>query len=395
MTTDTCPICASRDLSQILRVDEAPVQVGTVWPTREAACGAPTGSIRLTVCRRCGFIFNRAFSQRAITYSPAYAIELHHSPTYQAYLEAEAKYLIEKYDIRHCSVLEVGCGSGHFLRLICSLGENDGYGFDPSLVEPRVEQLGNATLTLVNEFFDSSSEVPRVDLVINRSVLESIADPVRFLKPIREAIGDASDTVVYFEVPNASWVFGQHKTWNVYYEHCSYFTVDLLPRLFAAAGFRTVACEPCYDDDQHLRMEAKPSATPMESSASRTEELLDTMEAYRQSRERTIEEWREHLEALRAQGKRVAIWGAGGRGITFLNTVCRNPSESREHIAFAVDINPARQGRFLPRTGQEIVAPSALRTHPVDVVIITNPTYAPEIRDDARGMGVECSFLLA
>jgi C-methyltransferase C-terminal domain len=151
-------------------------------------------------------------------------------------------------------------------------------------------------------------------------------------------------------------------------------------------------CEPCYDDGQHLRVEAKPSTGPARDVTVSTDGLMDTMQAFGRSYDRAVEEWRQRLLTLRAEGKRVAIWGAGGRGISFLNTVCSEPADSLEQVAFAVDINPTRQGRFLPRTGQEIVAPTALLNNPVDVLIITNPTYEPEIRREVQELGLECDF---
>jgi hypothetical protein len=394
MTAAHCPICASDLLEEVVEVNEAPALVGTLWRTRDEALAAPVGTIRLTLCLNCGFIFNRAFSPRDLVYTPDFDIELHHSPTYQSYLEAEAAQLIERYGIRHGTVVEVGCGSGHVLRLFCSLGENTGYGFDPSLAESRVEHIGDVTVTLVNEIFDSSSDVPAADLVLSRSVLESIADPVTFLTSIREAIGDSSHSVLYLEVPNATWVFTRQRAWNFYYEHCSYFTVDLLPRLLRACGFDTLVCEPCYDDGQHLRVEARPGASSRADLATRTDELAEIMQKYRRGYKREVEEWRERVVSLSAQGNRVGIWGAGGRGITFLNTLFEDPAMSLERIPFAVDINPSRQGKFLPRTGQQVLAPAALRTEEVDVLIITNATYASEIRAEVRELGLECALLV-
>ena len=391
--TDFCPVCRSQSLEEILRVDRAPVHVGLIWPTAAAAREAPVGSIVLTVCLGCGFIFNAAFTPAALTYSAEYDIALHHSPRYQAYLEEEVTRLVQSYDIRRRVVVELGCGDGHFLRLICSLGENTGYGFDPSLPVSRVESVDGNTVSFSSELFDSRSEIPPADLVVSRSVLESIVDPVAFLTMLREAVVASPGVVVYIEVPNASWVFSAHKAWNVYYEHCSYFSADLLPRLFAACGFETIVCEPRYDDGQHLCLEARLGKASPEALSASTHGLSDALSAYRASYERAIVDWRARLEALREQGRRVAIWGAGGRGITFLNTVSRNPDDSRAQVAFAVDINPARQGKFLPRTAQRILAPEELTREPVDVLVVTNATYEPEVRAAVDGMGLVCDLL--
>ncbi len=404
MTRSSCPICRSQALEEILSIDQAPALVGTIWPTREEALAAPTGPISLTVCSSCGFIFNSAFTGEALTYSPAFDVELdhsrtydialHHSPTYEAYLEAEAARLIDRHGIRHRTVVEIGCGNGHFLRLICGLGANTGFGFDPTLPSGRVDRVGDATVTLAKAFYDSEAGAPPPDLVVCRSVLELIADPATFLTSIHDVVAGDPKTVVYFEVPNASWIFTHQRAWNVYYEHCSYFTLDLLPRLFAACGFKTLACEPCYDEEQLVRLEALPGRRSVEALQAATEGLLETLHTYRRSYYGEVEGWRSTLNELRAGHKRVAIWGAGGRGITFLNTVCSEPGESLTQVQFAVDINPARQGKFLPRTGQEVVAPEGLRGESLDVVVLTNATYEAEVRAELTEMELECDVLV-
>ncbi len=72
----------------------------------------------------------------------------------------------------------------------------------------------------------------------------------------------------------------------------------------------------------------------------------------------------------------VAVWGAGAKGVTFAGLV--DPQESQ--VDCVVDINPRKQGRFLPGTGHPIVPPAALRELGVKTVLVLNPNYVPEIR---------------
>ena len=83
-------------------------------------------------------------------------------------------------------------------------------------------------------------------------------------------------------------------------------------------------------------------------------------------------------------GRRVAIWGAGSKGVAFLTTL-----GVRSEVAFAVDINPHKHGFFMPGTGHEVVAPERLREAPPDVVVAMNPIYVEEIRRQLAGMGLE------
>jgi hypothetical protein len=56
-------------------------------------------------------------------------------------------------------------------------------------------------------------------------------------------------------------------------------------------------------------------------------------------------------------------------------------------LEYVIDVNPGRQGRFLPRTAREIVAPERLVAQAVDVLLVSNPTYAAEIETSARELG--------
>jgi hypothetical protein len=59
-----------------------------------------------------------------------------------------------------------------------------------------------------------------------------------------------------------------------------------------------------------------------------------------------------------------------------------------------VDINPERQGQYLPATGQVVVSPQHLAEYRPDTLIITNPTYTNEIERQVQQLGVACEFLV-
>jgi hypothetical protein len=82
------------------------------------------------------------------------------------------------------------------------------------------------------------------------------------------------------------------------------------------------------------------------------------------------------------------IWGAGSKGVAFLSML-----EQADDVTCAVDVNPAKHGRFLPGTGHQVVAPDRLRDLRPDLVVAMNPSYAAEIRESLEGLGVHASVL--
>ena len=94
--------------------------------------------------------------------------------------------------------------------------------------------------------------------------------------------------------------------------------------------------------------------------------------------------WRERLAAWRAAGRRVVLWGGGSKGVAFLTTLGLG-----EEVGHVVDINPYKQGMYMPGSGHEVVAPAFLEAYRPDVVIVMNPIYTEEIRAELARLGLE------
>jgi len=168
---------------------------------RARALRFPTGDIVLAVCRRCGFIFNTAWNSERTVYSDLYEETQGFSPTFNVFNRGIAEELVTSYDIRDKTVLEIGCGKGEFLNLICRLGGNRGIGYDPSFVPAR--QSTDQDLRFVREFFSENTKEAAPDLLCCKMTLEHIKDTYRFLTSIR-AVANRKDSIVFFQVPDVS-----------------------------------------------------------------------------------------------------------------------------------------------------------------------------------------------
>jgi hypothetical protein len=94
--------------------------------------------------------------------------------------------------------------------------------------------------------------------------------------------------------------------------------------------------------------------------------------------------WRDRLE--QHNGKAI-VWSAGTKGVMFLNLL------RDDAVSCAVDLNPRKQSKFVPGTGQPIVGPDAVRDIAPDLVIVMNPLYEVEIREALRGMDLDPEVL--
>lgn len=380
-----CPNCGSHGMSVFYEVDRAPAHSVLLMQTREEAVSYPTGQIRLALCDTCGFVSNVAFEPELHEYSQKYEATQSYSPTFNRFHKALAQRLIDQYDLREKQVIEIGCGHGEFLILLCDMGPNQGVGFDPAYDADRIEHPAKERIEFIQDFYSEKYGDYRGDFVCCKMTLEHIPATAEFVQTVRRSIGDNLDTVVFFQIPNASYVLRDVAFWDVYYEHCSYFSEASLAYLFASNGFEVLDVQAEYDD-QYLMIEARPLPTQQSSADVNAGALTAVKQDVAHFAEQVplhLADWREQLTQLKAAGKKVVIWGSGSKGVSFLTTV-----GVTDEIAYAVDINPHKHGTFMAGTGHEIVGPDFLTTYQPDVVIVMNPIYRDEIGRDLAQRGL-------
>ena len=249
------------------------------------------------------------------------------------------------------SLVEVGCGKGLFLERLL------GAGFAVTGLDPTYE---GSNPHVIREFFTPAVGI-RADGIVLRHVLEHVADPVAFLAGLREANGGRG--TIYIEVPCLDWIASHHAWFDIFYEHVNYFRRVDFERMFGTvheAG-HSFAGQYLYvvADLATLRTPRRPrddvfSLPPRFMSA--------------------IDESRERLR--HRDGSR-AIWGGASKGVIFALLMER----AGARIDTVIDINPAKQGRYLAATGLRVQSPEEAMAHlpgGADVFVM-NSNYRAEI----------------
>ncbi len=388
-----CHVCAKENLKEFFSLTEVPIFCNVLWPRRAQALAAPRADIRLGFCRKCGYIYNLAFDPSVVKYTHEYRNPLHFSMTFRQYIEELTSQLIERYELQGKNVIEIGCGDGYFLGKLCQTGGNRGVGFDPAHDSSDSALSAGLHFTILSEEYSRAHADYPVDFICCRQVLEHVCRPLEFLVEMRETIGNRCDTGVFFEVPNALYSLEQLGIWDVIYEHCSYFVPTALEVAFRRAGFEPVGTAQTYGG-QFLSMEAFPSVEGHNCEPPSTwakvsgRQLIERFaEAYR----RKADSWRRRLRDIRRQGVRAVVWGSGSKGVSFLNVL----GIDEDTVAYVVDIDTHKCGRFVPGTGQQVVAPGFLKQYRPEVIIIMNPIYQKEIEDLVKLMSLDALLLVA
>jgi SAM-dependent methyltransferase len=284
-------------------------------------------------------------------YDKDYQNEQALSATFQAHLKNVSEIILGHF--KEFSLIEVGCGKGYFLELLQMLS------FRVTGLDPAYEGTNPA---VIREYFSPKTGI-RADGIILRHVLEHVPDPVGFLSMIRDANGGSGK--IYIEVPCFDWIC-EHRAWfDIFYEHVNYF------RLCDFHGMFGLVFEAGHSfNGQYLYIVADlatiriPECTK-ESRPALPDDFLSAVDLY--------------AAELGRGRKDFAIWGGASKGVLFALFMQR----AGARVNMVVDINPAKQGKFLAGTGLQVLSPSeAACKLPFGAnIFVMNSNYLDEVRD--------------
>lgn len=380
-----CPVCGGRKHRPVIRIADVPVLCNFLSPSREEAKSVGRGTIELVFCLHCGHLYNKDFDQNLLRYRPGYDNALHYSGRYRQYAEEEARRLLARYRLAGRRVVEIGCGDGAFLKLFRQLGRCEGIGFEPSYDPGTDPAFPGGAIKIIPETFSGSFAAIGAELYVARHVLEHLADPREFFQTIRAAM-DSDRSVLFLEVPDGGALLARGSVWDIIYEHISCFTAPSLAHLLRLTGFSPDPPRSVFSG-QYLAVDAFPASSSLPANNGQIQDSIAetgrSLEEFRARasvrRERTEKLLKEELRA----GRRAVVWGAGSKGITFLNSL-----PAGVDISFIIDINPGKQGKFVPGTGQQVMGPEFLTDYRPDTIFIVNDIYREEIRSALDGLKI-------
>jgi SAM-dependent methyltransferase len=376
-----CPLCGTRASRCFFEQKGVPIHQNVLMASPEEARACPRGDLALAACEHCGLIFNTAFEESEQRFPANYNNTQTYSPRYLGFLEAMAEDLVERYALENRVIVDIGCGRGMFLRLLCRGQRNRGVGFDPSYAGPETAEGG--AVRFVREFFDERQTAIPADIVVSRHVLDVIPEPRRLLAAMRKGLASSPRAKFVIELPDANWVLGNVALWDVGYERCNYFSRQSLRWMMEREGFHVTRIYSCLGGE-YIWLEAHPGAgKEIENAPPALAALEKTIAGFSQYAQRKIADSLRILQENSRLGA-CCVWGAAGKGTAFLNLV----DPHCQTVRYAVDLNPAKQGKFVPGTGHPIVGPEHLAKAPVASVILLNPNYQEEVSQHLRAMGI-------
>lgn len=359
-----CPNCFSLNTTKVYEKMNVPVYQNVVMESEEGALSAPRGNIVLFFCDECTFLFNAEFDCSLPGYGPAYENNQSYSKIFKDHVNSVIKRLSQNIQKKKPCLLEIGCGDGYFLKILKEkLPNYKVCGYDKSL---KNEQK-NKDFILFNKFYDDE-EKGDYDIVISRHVVEHILDNNPLMSVLKSKNKDAQ---FFIETPSLEWIVEQHTFFDIFYEHCSYFSVYSLQTMFKKHGMEVKNFYKLFSN-QYLFIEA--CVKELSESAYQKELTLSKINNFFSSFDQLILTFRNTFSKNKSE--KVAVWGAGAKGVMFLNIL----DPKKLYVNCVVDINPNKQGKYIPCTGHPIYSPEII-DESYDSVYIMNSNYEEEIKN--------------
>lgn len=377
----TCHSCLSHIHDETIYTREnCPVNNNILFDSYEEARKTTLGEISLVQCTQCGLIFNSSFDEELVSYNQTYNNSRSSSRIYLQYLD---------WIINLCAswihdddvVLEIGCGKGDFLRRLHDNIGCYGLGYDTTYVG---EEYYGDRIRFSCEYFKPETTDIKYDVLIFRHVLEHIPNLFLFLSHILNHQIIKTCRHMFIEVPDIEWILRHRTFFDITYEHCNYFSAESLTNLVSRLGWNTITMNKGYGG-QYLLLHANYSGESYESSSIKTR-VHDC--ASRFSEFESIREW---IYSQIRDAETVCVWGTSGKGIILLSEL---ENELLEKIQLVIDIDPTKQGKYLPVSGKQISPPSVLKENKSDLlVLVMNEMYKEEIFNDLCLMGVNAEII--
>jgi hypothetical protein len=385
-----CPACGKNRAQRFYEVLGIPVHSCVLLSDQASAKAFPLADLSLAHCPDCGFLFNDRFDTENLDYGEDYEESQGCSATFRAFLQETGSKLIERSGLAGKPAIEVGCGRGDFLALLEELGAGSALGIDPSSTAGRALGADNEPVQVRHQLYgEDCFELP-VQTLVCRHTLEHLPDVSQFAADANRHLQAAAGQYLFIEVPDVLRVLHEGAFWDIYHEHCSYFTAGSLERLALRNGFAPRALETAYAG-QYLQLTAQVSsaAGPPAAVVKDLAEIESALSAFRSSCAQSIARLWALLRGTTATGAGpTCLWGAGSKATGFLTTL-----GAGEHVAAVVDIDPAKQGKFVAGTGHPIVGPEDLAAYAPALVLVMNPIYLDEIKADLRRLGIDAQVV--
>lgn len=334
--------------------------------------------LRLLVCEQCWLVQTEDYAGREALFSEDYAYFSSYSSSWLRHAQTYVQAMRARYGLTAGScVVEVAANDGYLLQYVKEAGIPC-YGIEPTRSTANAARAKG--IEIVERFFgvalarELAAQGRQADLMAANNVLAHVPDINDFVAGFAILLKPAG--VATFEFPHLLRMVRECQFDTAYHEHYSYLSLTSVQRIFAANGLQVIDVEQLTTHGGSLRVHAQRAdgphvPTPAVAQLQAQEQVAGMTQVafyddFQSQAVRIKHELLAFLLQARREGLKVAAYGAAAKGNTLFNFA----GVRTDLLPYVVDLNPAKQGRFMPGSHIPIVDEAHLKDDRPDRVLI-------------------------
>lgn len=382
-----CKLCNSDKLESIIPLGKLALANQLVKPT-DLGKVEPRFNLEVLLCPDCGLAQLRDLVPPDQMFSD-YVYFSSNSTTMLSSVAALAERLIPGLP-KDAHVIEVGSNDGYLLKNYVAKGIRV-TGIDPA--ENIAKVANDRGINTIPAFFgaDIAKELAgkgqQADVIHANNVFAHVPDIHGFVTGIATLLKSTGTAVI--EAPYWRDLVEKLEFDTIYHEHVYYFAVKPLYKLFQQHGLNIMDIEKLPIHGGTLRMFIQHKGAAQEKPI--VQKMIAEEDKLGLSNPETFKNWMANIDQLgqdlsktlkdlKANGKRIAAYGASAKGTTLLNYF----GIGKDLLDFIADKSPAKQGLYAPGTNLPIVPPAKLTEDDVDYALLLAWNFADEIMQEQQ-----------
>ena len=335
--------------------------------------------LRVLVCTDCWLVQTEDYAGADELFSSDYAYFSSFSSSWLKHSEQYVVNMADRFDLDGQShIVEVAANDGYLLQYAKARGI-------PCLgIEPTTSTADAARkkgIEIIEAFFGVElankmvEQGKQADLTAANNVLAHVPDINDFVGGFSVLLKPAG--VSTFEFPHLLRLVSENQFDTIYHEHYSYLSLTAVKQIFESNGLSVFDVEILPTHGGSLRVYAQRTDTGGHQISDNVIKILDqeksagmsTVDFYagfQGKADRVKNDFISFLIEAKRTGKTVAGYGAAAKGNTLMNYA----GVRQDLLSYVVDLNPAKQDKFLPGSRIPIVGEKYIRKTQPDYVVI-------------------------
>ena len=389
-----CRICNSKNLKKILHLKDMPL-------TDEFVKKKDIGKeflhdINIYICEDC-FVVQTQHDVDVDRYYLDYQYSVAHSQKANKFMKKLAKNIKTKYFNKSSnkSVLEIGSGDGKQLAEFKKLGFKV-LGYEPSKKLSEIANLNN--IETINDLYTKKSinyfvkKKISFDVILLTYTFDHLPKPGEFLKMTNKLLND--DSILVIEVHDLEKIFKNNEYCLFEHEHSIYLTEKSAKKFLKLHGYQIIDFDLVDNKDRRANSlifvaqkteKNKIKSLPDVKTPKEFNDLKYYLKLSKKIR-KGISNLDNYIKSKKECGKRVAGYGAGGRGVMTLAAL-----KNSNYLDFLIEKNPKSNAIFSPGSSLPVVNLDHLKNNSVNEILVFSYGYIDEIKKDLSSYGYNTS----